>query len=129
MMGRFLLGILLLLVFLSVLLPNTGVAWMRDHWAWFNRPMLWIERMDSVVNIIHAVLFLLLGMATRIALPGWRAGRVAVALLLLGVATELMQLLVPGRNARVSDVVVDLGAGLLGWVAMHVLAGLASKER
>lgn len=123
MMGRLLLGILVLLVLLSVLLPNTGIAWMRDHWTWFNRPMLWIERMDSVVNLVHAILFLLLGMVTRIALPGWRVGRVALALLLLGVATELMQLLVPGRHARVSDVVVDLGAGLLGWVAMHALAG------
>jgi VanZ family protein len=46
---------------------------------------------------------------------------VALALLLLGVATELVQLLVPGRHARVSDVAVDLGAGLLGWLAIRAM--------
>jgi VanZ family protein len=121
MMARLLLVLLVLLVLLSVLLPNTGIAWMRENWAWFNRPMLWIERVDSAVNIVHAVLFLLLGMATRIALPHWPLARVALALLLLGVATELVQLLVPGRHARVSDVAVDLGAGLLGWLAIRAM--------
>jgi VanZ family protein len=122
MMARLLLVLLVLLVLLSVLLPNTGIAWMRENWAWFNRPMLWIERVDSAVNIVHAVLFLLLGMATRIALPHWPVGRVALALLLLGVATELVQLLVPGRHARISDVAVDLGAGMLGWVVIRAMA-------
>jgi VanZ family protein len=122
MIARLLLAVLLLVIMLSVLLPNTCIAWMRENWDWFNRPMLWIERMDSAVNIVHAVLFLLLGMATRIAMPHWPVRRVALALLALGVATELAQLLVPGRHARVSDVAVDLGAGLLGWVAMHAMA-------
>jgi VanZ family protein len=116
-----LLWVTLAVVLASVLLPNTGIAWMRDHWAWFNRPMLLIERIDSAVNLVHAILFLLLGMAVRLGLPRWRLGRVVLAFAVLGIATELVQLLVPGRHARVSDVVVDVVAGLLGWAAMRGL--------
>ena len=113
--------LMLALVLVSVLLPNTALAWMRDHWAWFNRPMLLIERIDSAVYLVHVILFLLLGMATRLALPRWRAEPVALAFIGLGVATELAQLCVPGRHARVADVVVDVVAGLLGWGAMRIL--------
>lgn len=113
--------LMLAVVLVSVLLPNTALAWMRDPWAWFNRPMLLVERIDSAVNLLHAILFLLLGMATRLALRRWRTGRVALAFAALGVATELVQLWVPGRHARVSDVVVAVVAGLLGWGAMRGL--------
>lgn len=114
-----LMWLILAAVLVAVLLPNTTLAWMRDHWEWFNRPMLLIERTDSALNLIHAILFLLLGMAVRLGMPLWQAARVAAALLVLGIATELVQLLVPGRHARASDVVVDVVAGLLGWVAMR----------
>lgn len=108
-------------VLLSVLLPNTSIAWMRDNWSWFNWPMLLIERAQSSVNLIHAILFIVLGMTSRLALPRWRLGRVALAFLLLGVATEMVQMLVPGRHPRLSDVLVDVVAGVLGWAAMRGL--------
>lgn len=131
-LSRLLLATVLLTIAASVLLPNTRIAWMREHWVWFNIPMLWIERMESVVNLVHAILFVLLGMATRLALPHWRARRVAAALLLLGIVTEVVQVLVPGRHPRLSDVLVDLVAGVLGWMAIHALTrwrtGAASGE-
>ncbi len=117
--ARFVLWGLLVLMLFSVLLPNTTLAWMRNHWAWFNQPMLLIERTDSAVNLVHAILFLLLGWAVRLGMPRWQIGRVALAFAAMGIATELVQLLVPGRHARVSDVVVDVVAGLLGWAAMR----------
>ena len=55
------------------------------------------------------------------ALPRWRAGRVLLALLLLGLLTEGLQLLVPGRHARLSDVAVDVVAGLLGWMLARIV--------
>ena len=114
-----LMWLILAAVLVAVLLPNTTLAWMRDHWEWFNRPMLLIERIDSAVNLVHAILFLLLGLAVRLGMPRWQIGRVALAFAVLGVATELVQLLVPGRHARVSDVLVDVVAGLLGWAVMR----------
>lgn len=92
---------------------------MRHRWGWFTYPLDLIESAGSAVNLVHVILFLLLGMATRLAAPRWRAGRVALAFAALGVATELVQLWVPGRHARMSDVLVDVVAGLLGWAAMR----------
>lgn len=115
--------LVLAVVLASTLLPNTGVAWMREHWLWFNLPMLWIESVGSAINVVHGVLFLLLGMAARVAMPHWRLRRWTVVLLVLGAATEVAQFLVPGRHPRLADLVVDVVAGVLGWAAMRGLVG------
>lgn len=112
-------------VLASILLPNTAIAWMRDHWPWFNRPMLAIERIDSAVNLVHGLLFALLGAGARMAMPRWRLPHVALAFLLFGIATELLQFFIPGRHPRFSDVAVDLVAGVLGWAAMRGVGRLA----
>lgn len=118
-MARILLIIVFCVTVVGVLLPGATLGWMRHRWNWFTYPLDLIESVGSALNLIHAILFLLLGIALRLALPRWQAGRVALAFAVLGVATELVQLLVPGRHARASDVVVDVVAGLLGWVAMR----------
>lgn len=117
-----LLGLVLGLVLVSVLLPNTTLAWMREHWVWFNRPMLWIEDARSTINLVHAILFALLGMAASLAFPRWSLSRAVTVLLALGLVTEGLQLLVPGRHARLSDVAVDVLAGSLGWMLMRRVA-------
>lgn len=108
-------------VLVSVLLPNTTLAWMRENWVWFNWPMLWIERADSAVNLVHAILFVVLGLAGGAAKPDLRWPMMTLLLTLFGAATELMQLAVPGRHARVSDVLVDVAAGLIGWGLARVV--------
>lgn len=113
--GQVLLAVVLVVVLVSVLLPSAVIGWMRHNWLWFTLPLDWIERQGSVVNLVHAILFLLLGVAMWLALRHWSLKRVAVSLALLGIATELMQLAVPGRQARLEDVLVDIGAGLVGW--------------
>lgn len=102
-------------VVISVLLPNTAIAWMREHWTWFNRPMIWIENLHSQVNLVHLLLFLPLGTALQWAWPDARMWRAASVLLLLGLSTELVQVWVPGRHPRVTDILVDVAAGMLGW--------------
>lgn len=124
---RALFVLILGVVLASVMLPNTSIAWMREHWGWFNWPMLLIERLDTGLNIVHVVLFVLLGMATRLALPPWRVGHIFFALALFGIVTELVQVWVPGRHPRVSDVVVDIVAGLVGWAAMRRLMSQTSR--
>ncbi len=110
-----------LVVLVSVLLPNTTIAWMRNHWPWFNQPMLWIEDANSALNLVHAVLFLVLGIAVRLALQTWRLRQVALGFLMLGATTEWVQFLVPGRHPRMDDVLVDVVAGLVGWFAACVV--------
>lgn len=119
-LNGFLFAVLALIV-ASVLMPAGLIGDLRHRWWWFTYPLDRIESMQSAVNLVHAILFLLLGIARRLALPSWRVGRMALALVLLGVATELAQILVPGRHSRVSDVVVDVVAGVLGWAATRGL--------
>ncbi len=128
--------VVVIVVLVSVLLPNTAIAWMRNHWPWFNRPMLWIEHADNAINLVHAVLFLALGLTARFALPAWRFSQAALAFLLLGAMTEWVQFLVPGRHPRLGDVLVDLAAGMLGWLtacalsaAWRTIAGAAARGR
>lgn len=128
-LARVALALVLALVLVSVLLPNTGLAWMREHWAWFNRPMLWIEAAHSRVNLVHAALFLLLGMAVRAVFPGAQGWRIAAALFLLGGATELVQVFVPGRHPRFGDAAVDLAAGMAGWAIARVASACLPARR
>lgn len=119
--GGLLLASLLALVLASVLLPSADIGWMRHRWLWFTLPLDWIESTRSAVNLVHLILFLPLGAAVRLALPGWSAGRLMLALTILGIGTELAQFLVPGRHPRMSDVLVDVVAGVVGWGAAHAV--------
>lgn len=124
--GRWLLALLLALVAVSVLLPNTALAWMREHWHWFNLPMLWIENAHAPFNVVHAILFLALGGVAALGLPRASPSWLAAAAVLAAIATEGVQLLVPGRHARLSDALVDIAAGLGGAGLARLLQRLAA---
>lgn len=126
---RALLIAVIFVVVLSVLVPAEWISVLRHRWWWFTYPLDHIENVQSAVNLVHAILFFLLGMATRLALPNWRFGRIALSLLLLGIATELLQVLVPGRHPRLSDVVVDVVAGLFGWMVIWGIGVLGGRLR
>ena len=120
--GRRLFGWLVLaLVLASVLMPGACIHWMRRRWEWFAYPLDWIGSVGSFVSLIHLILFLLLGVAIRMALPRWRIGGGALALLVLGVGTELAQIFIPGRHPIVSEMAVNVVAGLVGWGLAHAL--------
>lgn len=116
------------LVLLAVLLPNTEIAWMRENWDWFNAPMLLIERVGGPISLIHFWLFLLLGVAMALAVPQLHAVAAGASILLFGTLTELLQVFVPGRQARISDVAVDLGAGLLGWLCTRWIVSARNRH-
>ena len=68
----------------------------------------------------HALAFVLVGLAFGLAYPRHRPLAVALAVIAIG-ALELLQLLVPGRHARLSDFVVDALATLAGFAIAAVL--------
>ena len=109
------------LILVSVLVPAEWVSVLRHRWWWFTYPLDRIESMRSAVNLVHAILFMSLGMSMRLALPSWSVVRMASVVISLGAGTELLQLFVPGRHFRLSDIVVDVLAGVLGWTVMRVL--------
>lgn len=82
-----LLWLTLAAVLVAVSLPGSTLAWMRHRWDWFTYPLDVIESAGSAVNLVHAILFLFLGMAVRISAPSWQSGRVLFAFSVLSIAT------------------------------------------
>jgi VanZ family protein len=67
----------------------------------------------------HALAFVLIGLAFGLAYPRQRS-MVVVAVGLIGVL-ELLQILVPGRHARLEDFIVDAIAACVGFVIAALL--------
>jgi VanZ family protein len=62
----------------------------------------------------HALAFILVGLAFAIAYPRHRFAAAGLSVILIGLL-ELLQLLAPGRHARLEDFVVDALAALAGF--------------
>ena len=69
----------------------------------------------------HALAFVLIGLAFGLAYPRQRLLVAAISVPSIGVL-ELLQLLIPGRHARLEDFAVDALAALTGF-AMVAIAG------
>ena len=70
----------------------------------------------------HALAFVLIGLAFGLAYPRHRS-TVVVTIVLIGVL-ELLQLLVPGRHARMEDFIVDALAACVGFVISALITWL-----
>ena len=68
----------------------------------------------------HALAFVLVGLAFGFAYPRHRPLAVALSVVAIG-TLELLQLVVPGRHARLSDFAVDAAAALAGFAIAAVL--------
>jgi len=62
----------------------------------------------------HMFAFILVGLAFALAYPRHRTTAAGLSVVLIGVL-ELLQLLAPGRHARLEDFVVDALAALMGF--------------
>ncbi|MEJ5207479.1 VanZ family protein [Denitratimonas sp. CY0512] len=132
-MSRWLLFGSMAVVLIGMLLPASNVGWLRQQlpvlvtiWDWLNMHLPWL-------NPLHVLLYAWMAMLWGIALP--RRGLLQGVLLLFvfSVASEALQLLAPGRNARFSDV-ANNGLGIiLGMAFVMVLfrlsRGRAAKPR
>jgi VanZ family protein len=68
----------------------------------------------------HALAFILIGLSFGLAYPRHRPTVAGIAIVLIGVL-ELLQLLVPGRHARLEDFLVDAIAACAGFVLTALL--------
>ena len=71
----------------------------------------------------HALAFVLVGLSFGIAYPKHRWPIAAVSVVLIAIL-ELLQLLVPGRHARVSDFVIDALTAVIGFALAAMLERL-----
>lgn len=109
-------------------LPSGGVAWLRNGYRWFGRPLDILEALPAALNLAHLVLFALLAVLLMLALPrnaGWRSrGWVFAGLVGVAAFTELMQLLVPGRSASLVDFFNDVAGAAIGIALVLVGQGI-----
>ncbi|WP_024517515.1 VanZ family protein [Bradyrhizobium sp. Tv2a-2] len=75
----------------------------------------------------HSLAFLLVGLAFAFAYPKHRRLAMAMSVVLIG-ALELLQLMFPGRHARLEDFVVDALAAIAGF-ALAALLDWARERR
>jgi VanZ family protein len=75
-------------------------------------------------GVEHAAIFLAMGLAFARAYPGHRGALALTAITFVGVL-EVLQRIVPGRHARMSDFVVDAASVCIGIAA----AGLFARKQ
>lgn len=110
----------LALVVTALLLPMAAVDWIAKRWTWIGLALQWVDHAHLPINLLHVVLFVPLGASMACALKRQRLLSVVVFLMGLGVLTEALQSLIPGRHAKLTDVAVDLLAGLAGWCLVRL---------
>lgn len=117
----------IVLVIVAVSLSPETLRWLRTQLPWANFGLGWLELKSASLNAIHLVLFFGVGLVTACALLPrgrlWRAGLASLLLLgLVALASEAVQLGIPGRTPRWLDVRDDLLGGAAG-----VLVGLCLR--
>lgn len=123
-MVRLALAVGVLLIVAAVLLPNTVLAEWRSEIRWLGQAANQVEGWWPGVNVVHVLMFGVLGLLARAAWPALGAGRLLAVLLVFAGLTELLQFWAPGREPRWVDVGYDLLGACAGvWLAAGVQAG------
>ena len=102
------------LIVVALVLPNTTLAWLRSEYRWLGQPLNWIEHLWPAIDLVHVLLFAMLGMVARLALHHARVTTLVLGLVVFAALSELIQFWVPGRTVRLSDFAQDVLGGLLG---------------
>lgn len=108
--------VLLLLIAVTVLVPNYTLAWVRSEIPWLSHLISQIEMLWPGGDSVHVLIFAVLGLLARLALPHERLSVIFLSALVFSGATELLQFYVPGRTPLFSDVrdnMLGMVAGLL----------------
>ena len=77
---------------------------------------------------IHFAIFSWLGVLLWLGRPDLRGWKAWLAIVVLAVAAELAQILSPDRQARLDDVLLNLGGGMLGVVVGILIRQMRPKK-
>lgn len=126
---KLLFGMAIALTLVAVLMPGSGLQWFRQHSDLFSHYMSWNDTQPTMFDLGHVILFALLGYVAARALLTWRKWQVVAALALLGAFSELTQIWIPGRHARVSDFITDVLAGAFAcWLSRRLAMQRYAEE-
>jgi VanZ family protein len=114
-----------IVVVVAVLLPSSALSSLRSGYPWFSHAISWVEHLWPAVDMVHVVLFAVVGLFGRLAFPRQSLRVRVLWLLVFAAGSELVQFMVPGREPRWSDLVMDFGGGLVGFLVAVVLMRIA----
>lgn len=117
-------GLSVALVIVAVALPSSTLSWMRRDYGWLGGPLNWIERIPSRFDLMHVTLFAWIALLLSCLWTRASWWRMAAALLGLASATELVQLIVPGREPTFNDLHDDVIGIVIGLALGSVLRWL-----
>lgn len=113
-LGRWLLAGSGVAVMLGTLVPATVIGWVRVQVPLFTRTWDGLNASLPALNPLHVILYAWMAMLWFLVAPRGRLWHGIAVLAAFSVSIEALQLLVPGRNARLGDVLNDLLGFALG---------------
>lgn len=113
-LGRWLLAGSGVAVVLGTLVPATVIGWVRVQVPLFTRTWDWLNLSLPALNPLHVILYAWMAMLWFLVAPKGKLWRGLLVLVAFSVTIEALQLLVPGRNGRLDDVLNDLLGITLG---------------
>lgn len=120
-------------VVIAVLLPSSALSSLRSDYPWFSRSISWVENLWPAVDMVHVVLFAVVGLFGRVVFPRQPLRMLVLWLLVFAAGSELVQFVVPGREPRWSDLAMDFVGGVLGLriadLLMKLLGEPANHDR
>lgn len=129
LLARTLLAAVLPIVAVAILLSSAQMATLRGAWPWLGLKIDQTEKLWPAVDMVHVVLFGGLGLLLVLAFPAVGLRALYLAIAVLAVLTEFVQIWIPGRAASVGEVLLDLAAGMVGMGIAWLLAGVLGWRR
>ncbi|HEY0824795.1 MAG TPA: VanZ family protein [Ramlibacter sp.] len=126
----FRLALLLALVLVTTLLvlPYGVLEGIHARFAWVGRSDAWLTSVWPGLDLDHFAALATLGLLAALAGVRMRLGSAGLALLAFALLTEMAQSLVPGRSPQVSDAVLNVAGGAMGYLLGHVMLHVPSRR-
>ncbi len=115
------LSLSIIAVFFGTVMPQAAVAWLRVHVPFF--ALIW-DSLDALLpwfNPLHIILYAWVAALWRALTPRWSRWWIVLLGGAFAAISESLQLLAPGRTARISDVLNDLIGIAIGLILVALI--------
>lgn len=114
---------------LAVMLPAAWIGEARRAFPWFSRAISQVERVWPSVDMVHAVIFFVLGALAALAFPRARVAGMLAVLVLVAALSEIVQFWIPGRMPQADEFLLDVAAATLAVLAIRGLARVCDRGK
>jgi hypothetical protein len=119
----------LLAIFVGTVMPQSAIAWLRVQVPLF--ALIWdsLDHLLPWLNPLHILLYAWISALWRLLAPRESAWSIVLAGGAFAVVSESLQLLAPGRRARISDVFNDLVGIFIGLALVALIHWMCPQKQ